>query len=120
MATSTNPSRKRQVAKIPSAAPKPQDHLPAKNDARPEMIQVDYEGESYTIETEVLDDVEILERLDRSTYNPVGALRMMLGLEQWDRFKSSTMKRTGTSKVTVSETQTFLEAVLEAVQAGNS
>lgn len=122
MAATTTPQKKPRSAapKIPAVAPKPKDHLPAKSDVKADTIAFEYEGDTYTVETDTLDDVEILERLDRSTFNPVGALRMMLGLEQWDRFKESTLKRTGSTKVTVTETTEFLQVVLDAIKSGNS
>ena len=120
MATAPKKPRTSSAPKMPAAAPKPQDHLPAKNDVKPEEITVSYEGEEYTVSTDVLDDVEILERLDRATFNPVGALRLMLGFDQWEKFKANKLRLSKADRVTVSDTAEFLNALLEKVQAGNS
>ena len=66
-------------------------------------------GEEYTVRGDALDDVEILELLEDEQY--IKALRRMVGLDNWNRFKESV--RTDDGRVPAKELESFLQRVME-------
>lgn len=105
------------------AAPKtPQDHKAkaAKAAAKAEaqdnkIIEVDFDGEHYTIERDQADNLELMEFVEDEQY--IKALRGYLGREQWDRWKDS--QRTEDGRVPMQPFEDFLNRIMEAI-GGNS
>ena len=103
-------------------APKqPQDHKAkasesaAKADAQDKVIEVDFDGEHYTIDREHADDLELMEYVEDEQY--IKALRGYLGRDQWDRYKDSHRNEAG--RVPMASFEEFLNAIMEAI-GGNS
>jgi hypothetical protein len=103
---------------VPSTAKKPADHA-AKAEAKGEDIAFDHDGVTYTIERDVVDDVEILELIGDMTTNPIllpKVVRTMLGPDQWAAFKDS--HRNAKGRVPSDELRGLFEAIDDA--AGKS
>lgn len=63
---------------VPASAKKPTDHLPAKG----AVADVEYNGVTYTVPVDYLDNVRVVEKLMDGLVIPV--LRDMLGATQWN------------------------------------
>lgn len=91
------------MTEIPAGAKKPQDHqLKKKSAAQLEAensdILVEYAGETYTIERDVVNDVELLELIADMTTNPIllsKVVRTILGVKQWAKFKDNNRNESG-------------------------
>jgi len=104
---------------IPSTAKKPDDHKAARAEAQGEDITFVHDGVTYTIERDVVDDVEILELIGDMTTNPIllpKVVRTMLGAAQWAAFKDS--HRNAKGRVPSDELRGLFEAIDDA--AGKS
>lgn len=105
---------------VPSTAKKPADHAKAaKAEAKGEDIAFDHDGVTYTIERDVMDDVEILELIGDMTTNPIllpKVVRTMLGTDQWAAFKDA--HRNAKGRVPSDELMGLFEALDDA--AGKS
>jgi len=102
----------------PSTAKKPADHA-AKAEAKGEDIAFDHDGVTYTIERDVVDDVEILELIGDMTTNPIllpKVVRTMLGAIQWAAFKDA--HRNAKGRVPSDQLRGLFEAIDDA--AGKS
>jgi hypothetical protein len=111
MATAT-----KKTTSIPANVKKPQDHAPAKEDViGPKDVTVEWNGHEYLISGEALDDAELLEYFTDENF--IGALRSMLGVEQWKAYKEN--ERNDAGRVTASGAAEFLGHALEAVKRGN-
>ena len=87
---------------IPANAKKPSDHKKsaalAKAEAQSTNIVIEYNGITYVLEREVIDDVELLELIGDMTSNPIllpKVVRSILGLDQWAKFKDSNRNDAG-------------------------
>lgn len=101
----------------PKGAKKPQDHNPAKAEARGEKIAVEHDGATYVIDREAADDVELFEHLEQN--HIMTALKGFLGERQWDAWKNA--HRGPNGKVSLAAVEPLLDSILEAVGgAGNS
>ena len=87
---------------IPEGAKKPTDHKKsvelAKAEAQGTDIVIEYNGITYVLEREVIDDVELLELIGDMTSNPIllpKVIRTILGLDQWAKFKDSNRNEAG-------------------------
>jgi hypothetical protein len=120
-------SRAPRARAIPAGAKKPTDHQPAKEDVTgpqdttvvwppQETAEDGVVSHEYFIAGENLDDAELLEYF--TDQNFVGALRIMLGPEQWAAYKENA--RLASGRVTASGAAEFLEYVLQEVKRGNS
>lgn len=103
-------------------APKqPQDHKAkasekaAKSEAQDKIIEVDFDGERYSIDRDQADNLELMEFVEDEQY--IKALRGYLGREQWARWKDS--QRTEDGRVPMAPFEDFLNAIMEAI-GGNS
>ncbi|HEX7352486.1 hypothetical protein [Brachybacterium sp.] len=74
-------------------------------------VTLDWNGDTYTIEREAIDDVDFV--LDLEQGKQVSAAVRLLGGAQWDVFKAR--HRVGT-RVPYSEAEAFLTALLEQMQ----
>lgn len=74
-------------------------------------VTVQYKGTDYTVRGDTLDDVELLEYIEDEQY--IKALRRMVGLAQWAKFKDSV--RTDTGRVPTAELEEFLKTVMDAL-----
>jgi hypothetical protein len=112
---------------VPARAKAPMDHQPAKEDVTGprdtvivwpplEAAEDGQVSREYLIAGESLDDAELIEYL--TDQNFIGALRSMLGDEQWAAYKDNHRNEKG--KVTASGCAEFLNYVMEQVKRGNS
>ena len=67
-----------------------------------EVKTVEFDGDSYTVAKEILDDVEVLEAWEDGKHATL--CRLILGADQWKQFKSK--------KRSVSEMYAFLNVAL--------
>lgn len=101
----------------PASAKKPTDRLPAKAEAKDEPIVVEFDGETYTIDRENADNLELYEFLEDEKY--MTATRGFLGLDQWAKYKDAHRDEKG--RVTSEGYEEFMQAVIDAIGgAGNS
>lgn len=103
----------------PSTVKKPADHMAAKAEANGEDIAFDLDGVTYTMERDVVDDVEILELIGDMTTNPIlmpKVVRTMLGPVQWAAYKDA--HRNAKGRVPSDELRRLFEAIDDA--AGKS
>lgn len=110
------------MPEIPADAKRPQDHKAAKAEAEaatPDGVEeptiFEWRGQTYSIDPEMKDDVEILE--DFEDGHNVRALRRVLGQKQWDEFKNANRGPNG--RVKSSLTDEFLTELLEVLGQGN-
>lgn len=75
-----------------------------------------FDGETYTIDADAADDLELMEHIEREKY--LLAIAGYLGAEQWQRYKDKYRKPNG--RVSASGAGDFLQALTEAIGAGNS
>jgi sulfur carrier protein ThiS len=79
------------------APKKPQDRL-AKAEARDESVAVEFNGQTYELDNELFNDVEILEMIGDMEENPLllpKLVRTILGPEQWAAFKDANRNEKG-------------------------
>jgi hypothetical protein len=96
----------------------PQDHkakAAAKAEAEGTPIEVDFDGEHYTIDRQAADNVELIEFIEDEQY--VKAVRGYVGREQYGRWKETV--RTEDGRIPTADFEAFLTAIMEAV-GGNS
>lgn len=100
------------------------------NDAmnvEPEKVRVkkaivDFEGTTYFIEKEAVNDLDVMENLAEIQSDPennsammILVIRKIVGREQWNKFKES--QRTETGRVTGDNLEAFIEKIFKAVGA---
>lgn len=120
--------KRRTASAVPAGARLPQDHQPAKEDVTgPKDTYITWPpvtddaeagtvSREYFIAGENLDDAELLEFFTDENF--IGALRIMLGREQWLAYKESA--RLDTGRVTASGAAEFLNHILMELKRGNS
>lgn len=91
----------------PANAKKPADHQTAKQDVENQSIDVDWHGHTYVIETELVNDLEVLEAFEQN-YLATG-LRRMLGDDQYQAFKDN--ERNDGGRISLDSVNEFLEQV---------
>jgi hypothetical protein len=108
---------------VPNNVKAPEDHkakstAAAKAEATGEAqpMSFEFDGETYTIDADAADDLELMEYIESEKY--ILALKGYLGAEQWNRFKDT--HRNDKGRVTASRAGDFLQALTEAIGAGNS
>lgn len=118
MATTTNrkkPAANSAAAKAKAAGARvPQDRQTASNDVESTIIDYNYHGEVYRIDTDNFDDIEFLEMLSTSFTN---ALRILMGSDQKrliEQMKAEDPK--GTGKARASVMREFFEDLQEYVR----
>jgi hypothetical protein len=116
---------KARATAVPAGAKQPSDHQPAKADVEgpkdttvywPPQSEDGKPSHEYVIEGEAMDDAELLEYF--TDQNFIGALRIMLGPQQWLAYKDNARLENG--RVTASGAAEFLNHVLAEVKRGNS
>lgn len=101
----------------PASAKKPTDRLPAKAEAKDEPIIVEFDGETYTIDRDNADNLELFEFIEDEKY--MSAIRGFVGPEQWAKYKDAHRDEKG--RVPAATFQDFLQIVMDAIGgAGNS
>ena len=100
--------------KAPATAKKPQDRQTAKADVVAIKSSFEWRGEDYTIDTDLMDDLEFFEALETGQY--ATATRMMLGDEQYTKLKAQIKAAEG--RVSMSSAQEFLEAYMKEAKRG--
>jgi hypothetical protein len=120
--------RRASSAVVPAGARMPADHQSPKEDVEgpqdttvtwPPLSEETEDGavsHEYFIAGENLDDAELLEYFTDENF--IGALRIMLGREQWNAYKERSRLESG--RVTASGAAEFLNHVLKEVKRGNS
>lgn len=76
------------------------------------QVEVEFEGQTYVIEEEALDDVELLDLLMAADEDPRAALaaaQRIVGTEQWSRMVDSI--RTETGRIPLTKTVEFTKVV---------
>jgi hypothetical protein len=109
------PPVKENTMAVPSTAKKPADHA-AKAEAKGEDITFDHDEVTYTIERDVVDDVEVLELIGDMTENPIllpKVVHTMLGPDQWAAFKDA--HRNAKGRVPSDELNRLFETLDNAV-----
>lgn len=107
--------RKAPSAASRAGARKPQDRQPAtaKSDVIGNKTEFDWRGVTYTVDPELIDDLEFFEALEGNQF--ATAVRKMLG-GQYDRFKNQVREAEG--RVSLATTQAFLEEYMAQAQRG--
>ena len=103
---------------VPETAKKPADRA-VKAEAKGEDITFDHDEVTYTMERDVVDDVEILELIGDMTTNPIllpKVVRTMLGPDQWAVFKDAHRNTKG--RIPSNELRRLFESIDDA--AGKS
>lgn len=103
MATNTRKPANSTAAKAKARSAKvPQDRQTASNDVESTLIDYNYHGTVYQIDTDDFDDMEFIATLQT---NYIQALRSLLGREQYEtliqQFKDEDPKGTGKARVSV-------------------
>lgn len=93
----------------------PQDHLPARKDAKREKLTFFFRDWEYTITREAAENVELMELVEDQLY--IRAIRGFLGTDQWKQFKDS--QRDTDGRVPLEVFQEFMEKIIEVI-GGNS
>jgi hypothetical protein len=107
------------AAKKPDTAKRPQDHKAVKAEANGDDITFTHDGADYTLERDVVDDVETLELIGDMQSSPVmmpKVVRTMLGAAQWAAFKDS--HRNAKGRIPSDELRRLFESIDDA--AGKS
>jgi hypothetical protein len=112
---------KSRATAVPAGAKLPQDHQSAKEDVTgPKDTIITWpaneDGHEYLIAGEAMDDAELLEHFTDENF--VGALRIMLGPQQWKQYKDRARDNAG--RVTASGAAEFLNHVLAEMKRLNS
>jgi len=100
-------------AKIPAGVKKPSDRQSAKSDVTPSKSKFDWRGTEYTVDPDLIDDLEFFEALEGNQF--ATAVRKMLG-DQYDKFKDQVREAEG--RVSLATTQSFLEEYMNEAQRG--
>ena len=102
---------------IPEGAKKPTDRQP-KAEARGDVITVEHNGETYQIDRENADNLELMEFTEDGKY--ISAIRGYLGLDQWSAWKEA--NRDDKGRVRSADFESFLQSVMDAIggESGNS
>lgn len=90
---------------------KPQDRLPKKGS----IIVVEFRGETFSVDSDALEDVEIAEYLQDEAF--VLVVRKTVGRAQWAKFKE--LVRDEDDRIPVEAFEEFIKLVFEGVGAGN-
>lgn len=114
-AAKTAPRKPATKATVPAGAKKPADRQTAKDDVAPEVRVFNWRGTDYDVDTDRIDDLEFLEKLERNLF--ASSLTMMLGEEQYEKFKAQVKEAEG--RVSMQTTKTFLEEYMEFAGRGN-
>ena len=104
------------ASKIPANAKRPDDHRTAKAEVGAQDTVVEWKGVEYVVEADNMDDAELLEYFTDENF--VGAVRILVGMEGWTRYKAAEKEEHG--KVSATGTAEFLGHVLAEVKAKNS
>lgn len=111
---------KASKSKIPEGATVPQDHRTAKQETdtedENEVYEFEWKGETYHVDQEAMDDVEVMEFLTDD--NTIGALRLMLQEKDWVKYKAKNKNAKG--RTTASGANEFLEHIFEVLGSKNS
>ena len=105
------------MPEIPEGAKVPTDRQP-KAEARAEVIVVEHNGETYRIDRDNADNLELMEFTEDGQY--IKAIRGYLGLDQWSKWKDA--NRDDKGRVRSADFESFLNAVMGAIggESGNS
>ena len=101
------------MATVPTGAKKPSDRQTAKADVAATKSAFDWRGTEYTVDPELIDDLEFFEALETNMF--ATAVRKMLG-EQYDKFKDQVREAEG--RVSLDTTKAFLEEYMAEAQRG--
>lgn len=83
----------------------------------PQAITFEYDGETYTIDEDAVDNLELFEAIEDEKY--LTAARGFVGRDQWQRFKDR-YRDPVTGRVPMEPVQGFLQTMMEAIGQGNS
>lgn len=93
-------------------AKQPADHQSASNDVVSDIVEFEYEGVIYEIDTDKFDDLEIVESLQSSISR---GLRMLIGSEQYHTLVEQLKAADDKGILRVSKTREFVERMQESV-----
>lgn len=114
-AAKTAPRKPAAKTTVPAGAKKPADRQTAKDDVVSEERVFNWRGTDYTVDTERIDDLEFIEKLEQNML--ATALGLMLGKDQYETYKAQVKESEG--RVSMKTTQTFLEEYMEFAGRGN-
>lgn len=116
MASKTNNGRTRANTAKASArsagAKLPTDHQTAENDVVDDIVEFEYDGEVYAVDTDKFDDLEILDLMNRSVSM---GLRRLLGAEEFERLRDNFKFNDPKGIFRMSKAQDFITRLQEAV-----
>ena len=95
-----------------TGAKQPGDYQTASNDVEPDIVEFEFEGVIYEIETDKLDDLETMELLGRSLSQGLTAL---LGVDQYKGLVKNLKENDDKGILRISKTREFFEKMQEAV-----
>lgn len=101
------------MSTAPKSVRQPQDRKP-KASAQPGGFEIEFEGQTYVIDQESLDDVELLDLLMSVEEDPRAALaaaRRIVGDEQWEQMVESI--RTERGRVPLTKLVAFAKLAVE-------
>jgi hypothetical protein len=105
------------MTKIPVGAKVPTDHQP-KAEAAAQHLDVLHNGETYRIDRDNADNLELMEFTEDGKY--ISAIRGYLGEDQWSKWKNANRDEKG--RVRSGDFESFLQSVMDAIggKSGNS
>lgn len=117
MATSkTNNGRTRanaaKAAARSAGAKLPADHQTAENDVVDDIVEFEYDGDTYEVDTDKFDDLEIMDTLNRSI--SLG-LRRLLGADEYNRLVENFKANDAKGILRMSKVQDFITRMQESV-----
>jgi len=105
------------MPKIPEGAKTPTDRQP-KAEARSEFLEVEHNGQTYRIDRDNADNLELMEFTEDGKY--ISAIRGYLGEDQWAKWKDA--NRDDKGRVRSADFEAFLQSVMHTIggESGNS
>lgn len=90
----------------------PTDHQTAENDLVDDIVEFEYDGETYMVDTDKFDDLEIIDLLGRSM---AMGLRRLLGADEFERLRENFKANDPKGVFRMSKAQDFITRMQEAV-----
>lgn len=78
-------------------------------------VEFDHDGETYTVERDALDNLELFEAVEDEKY--LVACRGFIGDAQWAKFKEAHRNERG--RIPMSAASDFLQKLMDAIGSGN-
>lgn len=95
-----------------AGAKQPADYKAASTDIEADIVEFEFEGETYEVDADNLDDLEIMEVLMVSLAR---GLRQLLGAEEWSRVEKNLKEADPKGKLRISKVRSFFETMQDQV-----